>query len=39
MNGTKITGFNFNLSEKYHNLEITLKDGKKAGKFNTKIYG
>ncbi|MBR7104439.1 MAG: hypothetical protein IKC65_05815 [Lentisphaeria bacterium] len=37
--GTKITGFDLVLSEKMHNLEITLADGRKAGRFNTKIYG
>ncbi|MBQ6474514.1 MAG: hypothetical protein IJJ33_21215 [Victivallales bacterium] len=39
LDGTKITGFDFTLSEKVHNLEITLADGQKVGCFNTKIYG
>ena len=39
LGGTKITGFDLMLLEKVHNLEITLNDGQKAGRFDTQIYG
>ena len=39
LEGTKITGFEFDLSEQTHDLEITLADGQKAGRFTNKIYG